>query len=89
MTGAGVDALLDTVFEVLRLRVAGLGVASHARQADALADAVTALTIPPALPPEVKMEMLREATHHLERLVGRIDVEDYLGQVFSTFCVGK
>ena len=89
VTGAGVDALLDTVFEVLRLRVAGLGVASHARQADALADAVAALTIPPALPPEVKMEMLREATHHLERLVGRIDVEDYLGQVFSTFCVGK
>lgn len=89
LTGEGVADLLDRVFETLRLRVANLGVASHARQADALADAVTALTIPATAAPELKMEMLREATHHLERLVGRIDVEDYLGQVFSTFCVGK
>ena len=89
VTGQGVDELLAEVFERLRVRVVNLGVASHARQAEALSDAALALEIPASLPSEMKMEMLREATHHLERLVGRIDVEDYLGQVFSTFCVGK
>lgn len=89
VTGEGVDALLKSVFENLRLRVAGIGLASHARQAEAMAGAVGALTVSSELPPEVKMEMLREAAHHLERLVGKVDVEDYLGQVFSNFCVGK
>ncbi|TKW66772.1 MAG: tRNA uridine-5-carboxymethylaminomethyl(34) synthesis GTPase MnmE [Paracoccus denitrificans] len=89
VTGKGVDELLEAIFDRLQQRISGLGVTSHARQADALADALTALDIPVSVPPEVKMEMLREATRNLERLVGRIDVEDYLGQVFSSFCVGK
>ncbi|MDO5640758.1 MAG: tRNA uridine-5-carboxymethylaminomethyl(34) synthesis GTPase MnmE [Paracoccus sp. (in: a-proteobacteria)] len=89
VTGQGVDALLESIFEVLRLRVSGIGLASHARQAEAMGDAVVALSGTDGLPPEVVMENLREATHHLERLVGRVDVEDYLGHVFSKFCVGK
>jgi tRNA modification GTPase len=34
-------------------------------------------------------EHLRRAGIALERLTGRIDVEDVLGEIFSTFCVGK
>ena len=32
---------------------------------------------------------LREATRHLEELIGSVDVEDVLDRVFRTFCVGK
>ena len=32
---------------------------------------------------------LREAAHHLGELIGTIDVEDVLGRVFASFCVGK
>ncbi len=38
---------------------------------------------------EMRAEDLRLATHALSRLVGRVDVEDVLGQIFSRFCIGK
>lgn len=40
-------------------------------------------------PSSVAAIHLREAAHHLGELIGSIDVEDVLGRVFSTFCVGK
>lgn len=88
-TGEGVDLLLDQIFEILRERVATSGVASHARQAEAMQAAVDALDMPDNAPPELLAEAMREALHHLQRLVGKVDVDDYLDRVFSTFCVGK
>lgn len=41
------------------------------------------------LPSSVAAIHLREAAHHLEELIGSVEVEDVLGRVFSTFCVGK
>lgn len=38
---------------------------------------------------ELAAEDMRVATEALERLVGRIDVEDVLGAIFSRFCIGK
>jgi tRNA modification GTPase len=40
-------------------------------------------------PLEIRAEALRRAGDALGRLVGRIDVEDVLGAIFSSFCVGK
>ena len=88
-TGEGVDLLLDQIFEILRERVATSGVASHARQAEAMQAAVDALDMTDNAPPELLAEAMREALHHLQRLVGKVDVDDYLDRVFSTFCVGK
>lgn len=88
-TGEGVDLLLDQIFEILRERLAASGVASHARQAEAMQAAVDALDMPDNAPPELLAEAMREALHHLQRLVGKVDVDDYLDRVFSTFCVGK
>ena len=34
-------------------------------------------------------EDLRRAAHALERLVGRIDVENLLDEIFASFCLGK
>jgi tRNA modification GTPase len=41
------------------------------------------------IPAIVSTVHLREATRHLEELIGVVDVEDVLERVFSTFCVGK
>lgn len=42
-----------------------------------------------ALPVEIIAEELREAARILDRLVGKVDVEDLLDEIFSRFCVGK
>jgi tRNA modification GTPase len=42
----------------------------------------------PALP-ELWAEDLRRVADSLGRLTGRIDVEDVLGEIFSSFCIGK
>ncbi len=39
--------------------------------------------------PEIAAEHLRQASHELGRITGRVDVEDLLGVIFSRFCVGK
>ncbi|PZU76185.1 MAG: tRNA uridine-5-carboxymethylaminomethyl(34) synthesis GTPase MnmE [Brevundimonas sp.] len=41
------------------------------------------------LAPEMAGEDLRRAAEALSRVTGAIGVEDILGQVFSTFCIGK
>jgi tRNA modification GTPase len=41
------------------------------------------------LPAIVSAVHLREATRHLEELIGAVDVDDVLERVFATFCVGK
>ncbi|WP_342705148.1 tRNA uridine-5-carboxymethylaminomethyl(34) synthesis GTPase MnmE [Paracoccus isoporae] len=89
VTGAGIDGLLERIYEILRSRVAGASLASHERQVEALREAASALDVAADDAPEILSERLREATFHLRRLVGKIDVEDYLDRVFSNFCVGK
>jgi tRNA modification GTPase len=41
------------------------------------------------VPAVVAAVHLREATRHLEELIGAIDIEDVLDRLFSSFCVGK
>jgi len=41
------------------------------------------------LPAVVSAVHLRDATRHLEELIGAVDIEDVLDRVFSSFCVGK
>lgn len=38
---------------------------------------------------EIVCEYLRAASDDLSRLIGKIDVEDILGSIFSRFCIGK
>ncbi len=40
-------------------------------------------------PLEVRAENMRIASDSLGKLIGRVDVEDILGRIFSEFCVGK
>ncbi|WP_304620658.1 tRNA uridine-5-carboxymethylaminomethyl(34) synthesis GTPase MnmE [Paracoccus sediminilitoris] len=89
VTGVGIDAVLDQIFDRLRDRVAGAGIVSHERQLNELQMAANALENTQHLPVELLAEELRKANHALDRLLGRIDAEDYLDKIFLSFCIGK
>jgi tRNA modification GTPase len=38
---------------------------------------------------ELAADSLRRAMDGMDDLVGRIGVEDLLGEIFSSFCIGK
>ncbi|TCR68943.1 tRNA uridine-5-carboxymethylaminomethyl(34) synthesis GTPase MnmE [Bosea sp. BK604] len=92
-TGEGLDALLKAISE----RLGGLSspepaLLTRERQRIAVADAVAALKRVVSArhdQAELLAEDIRIAVRALERLVGRVDVEDVLDKLFSGFCIGK
>ena len=42
-----------------------------------------------AIGPEVAAEDVRQAANALAEIVGEVGVEDVLGEVFASFCIGK
>ena len=89
LTGEGVAELLDIVYDRLRVRAADSGLVGHKRQAEALARALTALEVESDLLPEFLAEAMRQAAQSLAAMVGRIGAEDYLDEIFASFCIGK
>lgn len=94
-TGQGVSELLVRVQNILENRSSQAGLATHERHRIAMQSTLAALDI--VLPlvdqgPEhydIAAEELRSAIRSLEALVGRIDVENLLDEIFSSFCLGK
>lgn len=94
-TGQGVSQLVDTMSQLLAERTQGAGLATHARHRDAMAQAVVtlrnAITYVGAGSDryDIAAEEMRVAIRSLEALVGRVDVENLLDEIFSSFCLGK
>lgn len=88
-TGEGVAELLDIVYDRLRIRAADSGLVGHKRQAEALARAMSALEVESDLLPEFLADAMRQAAQSLAAMVGRIGAEDYLDEIFASFCIGK
>lgn len=88
-TGEGVAELLDMVYDRLRIRAADSGLVSHKRQAEALQRTWLALDVDRNDAPEFLAEALRQAIQGLAMMVGRVGAEDYLDEIFSSFCIGK
>lgn len=93
-TGAGVDALLREMSIRLSEKVAGAGIMVRERHRQALIHGLTAIGRVRSLLdqnhlPEIAAEELRVAVRALDALVGRVDVEDLLGEIFASFCIGK
>lgn len=93
-TGLG----LNELFSELEKRVVALSSSasgfSHIRQRAALETGCSYLQTARLLLDdggefEILAENVRSAVSALDSLVGRIDVEDVLGQIFSRFCIGK
>jgi tRNA modification GTPase len=95
VTGEGVQALLDEIREALEDRVAGAGAINRQRHLAAVTTAIGALE---SAQDEVKAgsnrsefaaEELRRAITALDSLIGRVDVETLLDEIFASFCIGK
>ena len=92
-TGNGLDQLLSEISVVLGQFSASATTLTRARHRQAAEVAIGALEL--ALyeleteRSEVAAEHLRRATRALEGLVGRVDVEMLLGEIFASFCIGK
>lgn len=91
VTGAGMDALLGAIREAAEGALgSGDSVITRERHRAALTDAARHLArAREAGAPELVADDLRSALRSLEALLGRVDVEDVLGRVFSSFCIGK
>ncbi len=95
LTGYGLDRLVAQISTVLAQRAEGAGLLIRERQRIALQQACDALGAARAqlTAVEARAELaafdLRSACRALEVLVGRIDVENLLGEIFSSFCIGK
>ncbi len=94
-TGAGITELIDRITDTLATRAQGAGLAIRERHRTALLRAIRALESarlevqhgPDRA--ELAAEELRAAVRALESLVGRVDVEDVLDEIFASFCLGK
>ncbi|ADO43827.1 tRNA uridine-5-carboxymethylaminomethyl(34) synthesis GTPase MnmE [Ketogulonicigenium vulgare] len=95
LTGYGVQRLTGHIEQELSARVASVGVAMRERHRLAMVHAITLMAeVIDLLPDAVEKadlvaEDLRLAIRAIDSLVGRIDVEDILGEIFSSFCIGK
>jgi tRNA modification GTPase len=94
-TGAGVDNLLELIGQELRQRVAVIGVAMRERHRVALGQAIVGLDVAisaiedPMGMSDLIAEDLRTAVRAVDSLVGRVDVEHVLDEIFLSFCIGK
>lgn len=95
ITGHGMENLVERVKGVLSERASGVGVAIRERHRIALLRSNEYLEIVEnqlkTAPEhsELIAEDLRTAIRAIESLVGRVDVEHLLDEIFSSFCIGK
>lgn len=91
-TGSGVDALVQKLREIGEtLTGTEPSLISHERDRVGLEQAIDAVRDAERrlANSELAAEALRHATLALERLIGRVDAEQVLDRLFSSFCIGK
>lgn len=94
-TGEGLNALVAQIQSILADRSSSAGLATHARHRAAMENALQYLLnaqqvlISGPDQYDIVAAELRFAIRELEVLVGRIDVESLLDEIFSSFCLGK
>ena len=94
-TGTGVQDLMDRLSVALADRASGAGLATQERHRIALSAAQADLSAAMAKVEngpdlyDIAAEDIRIATRALAVLIGRVDVEHLLDEVFASFCLGK
>lgn len=94
LTGLGIDRLIEDVSGALEERVGSVREAVSERQRNGMVLASSSLSSALDLltdggEVELVAEELRQAVRALDSVIGRIDVEAVLGEIFSRFCIGK
>jgi tRNA modification GTPase len=94
-TGLGVASLVQSITQILSQRAADVGIATRLRHKQAMTRAIDHLSDAARLVPlgeasaDLAAEEIRSAIRALDSLVGRIDVENILDEIFASFCLGK
>jgi len=93
-TGAGIDRLLDAIAELAEERMSSrepalLTLERHRRAFRDARQALASMLAPGVAEPELIADDLRRAAAAMDRIVGRIGVEEVLGEIFARLCVGK
>ncbi len=92
-TGAGMERLLDALAKEADALNGEPALVTRERQRKALTEALkrleTALDVAATGKEELVAEELRMAANALGRITGRIGVEEVLGEIFRSFCIGK
>ncbi len=91
-TGAGVELLRTKLLEAAGWRAAGEGAfMARTRHLDALGRAATHLSAARASTAQLELfaEELRLAQAALSEITGEFTADDLLGEIFSSFCIGK
>ncbi|HEY1781257.1 MAG TPA: tRNA uridine-5-carboxymethylaminomethyl(34) synthesis GTPase MnmE [Roseiarcus sp.] len=93
-TGEGIDRLLDVLADLAEERMSSdepalLTLERHRRAFQDARQALGSALDVSAAEPELIAEDLRRAASAMDRVVGRIGVEDVLGEIFARLCVGK
>ncbi|EBA14138.1 tRNA uridine-5-carboxymethylaminomethyl(34) synthesis GTPase MnmE [Roseobacter sp. CCS2] len=94
-TGDGIDQMIARVSGRLQEKVGQIGIAMRERHRVALVGAVgylddaTAALGQSDMMTDLIAEDLRSAIRAVDSIVGRVDVEHVLDEIFSSFCIGK
>ena len=98
-TGEGLSTLIDAIVDAVTSEVGGIALdaplLTHERHRFAVGRALEEVREfrerwrEDDLPPPIAAVHLRTAASALEDLIGNVDVEDVLDEVFRRFCVGK
>ncbi|MBE7183966.1 MAG: tRNA uridine-5-carboxymethylaminomethyl(34) synthesis GTPase MnmE [Methylobacterium mesophilicum] len=92
-TGEGIETLLSLIGSQAASSLGDLGETLPSRERHAAHLRVAAAELEGALiedrPLELRAESLRLAATALGRITGEIGTEDVLGEIFSSFCIGK
>lgn len=95
VTGEGVDGLVDTIAAILSERARGVKTAIRERHRTAIEQGIGAIQAANkslkagAEYSDLAAEDIRTVARSLDSLVGRVDVEHLLDEIFSSFCLGK
>ncbi|WP_425071501.1 tRNA uridine-5-carboxymethylaminomethyl(34) synthesis GTPase MnmE [Sagittula sp. S175] len=95
LTGHGVPQLLEHIRGIFSERMSSAGLASNERHRENLSGGrvhlLSALDAMGYSDSEADLisEDIRIAIRYLETMVGKVDVEHLLGEIFSSFCIGK
>ena len=93
VTGYGISDLIQLVKSNLEKKLGGAGIAIRDRHRAAMIEATNyidaATTMVDTGIHDLIAEEIRSAIRSVDMIVGRIDVEDLLGEIFSSFCIGK
>ncbi len=95
VTGQGIEEIIGMLDKNLSTRVVPSQSAVRGRHRDAISRALECLVAAREQlrrergEPEIVYEELRSCAHALNSIIGRVDVEDVLDEIFASFCMGK